>query len=101
VNEPLDPLTARATVRRIVKSGSVTFTDPHSLEAMRDDGLQQIDVLNILRGGWVEEAEWENGAWRYKVRTQRIVVVIELECDDDGAVEEAEELVVITVWRIR
>ena len=101
MNEPLDATRARTLVRRIVRSGVVTFTDPHALEAMRDDRLEQIDVLNVLRGDWVEEPEWENGAWRYKVRTQRIVVVIELEYDDDDAVEEAEELIVITVWRIR
>jgi hypothetical protein len=34
----------------------------------------------VLRGGWVEPAEWENGAWRYQVHTARIVVVIEFEC---------------------
>ena len=100
MNEPLDAVIARATVRRIVRLGSVTFTE-HARDAMRDDGLEQIDVLLALRGGWVEEAEWENGAFRYRVRTQSIVVVIELEYDDESAVEKAEELVVITVWGIR
>jgi hypothetical protein len=97
--EPLDTVSARTAVRRIVKVGTVTFTNPHSRDAMKDDGLEQIDILNVLRGGWVEDAEWENGAWRYKVRTQRIVAVIEFEYDDDAAAERADELVVVTVWR--
>ena len=99
--EPLDAVAARQLIRRIVKTGTVTFTNPHSMKAMRDDNLVQIDVLNMLRGGWVEEPEYENGAWRYQVRTQKIVVVIEFDGDEDGAMETADELVVITVRRLK
>lgn len=100
MEQPLDVTRARSVIRRIIKEGTVTFVNPHALDAMRDDDLQQIDVLNVLRGGWVEAPEWENGAWRYKVCTQRITVVIEFECDQARASEEINELVVVTVWRV-
>ncbi|NOY92693.1 MAG: hypothetical protein GXP55_16005 [Deltaproteobacteria bacterium] len=41
--EPLDTVSARTAVRRIVKEGTVTFTNPHSRDAMKDDGLEQIE----------------------------------------------------------
>lgn len=99
--EPFDTVAARTVIRRIVREGTVTFVNPHALDAMCDDHLQQIDVLNVLRGGWVEDAEWENGAWRYKVCTNKITAVIEFEYDDQAEVDELAELIVVTVWRMR
>ena len=89
-NEPLDNQKAQAVVREIVRTGTVTFTK-HALVALKDDKLTTVDATNVLRGGWVEFSEWENGAWRYRVRTQRIVVVVEFESE--------RELVVVTSWR--
>ena len=58
---------------------------------MARDALETTDIENVLRGGWSEPGEWENGAWRYRIRTARIVVVVEF-------VDETE-LVVVTAWR--
>ena len=89
--EPLKAQEARKLVRAIVATGTVTFVDPHALDALADDGLTVADAVNVLRGGTVDEPEWENGAWRYHVRTARICVVVEFESEN--------ELVVVTGWR--
>jgi hypothetical protein len=89
-NGPLDNQKAQALVREIVRTGTVTFTK-HALAALKDDKLTTVDATNVLRGGWVEFSQWENDAWRYRVRTQRIVVVVEFESE--------HELVVVTSWR--
>ena len=34
--------------------------------------LTTVDAANILRAGVVGEGEWENGGWRYQVRTPRM-----------------------------
>ena len=31
-----------------------------------------VDCANVLRAGFVEEPEFENGTWRYRVRTAKI-----------------------------
>ncbi|QQR91033.1 MAG: DUF4258 domain-containing protein [Myxococcales bacterium] len=91
---------ARAAIRRIIQTGTVTFTG-HARKEMSNDHLGEIDVLNVLRGGWVEGPEWENGGWRYKVCTQKITVVVEFECEDDMSIEqELDEVVIITAWRL-
>ncbi len=59
---------------------------------MAKDGLAEIDVVNVLRGGVVEPGEWENGSWRYRVRTSRIAVV--------AAFRSETMLVVVTAWRL-
>jgi hypothetical protein len=91
LDEPLDPAAARALIRSILADGSVRFSR-HALEEMQKDGLAEIDVVNVLRGGAVDPAEFENGTWRYRVRSQRIVVVI--------AFRSKTSLVVVTAWRI-
>jgi hypothetical protein len=67
---------------------------------MDKDGLSDVDVVNVLRGGVVRPAEFENGSWRYRVETQRITVVVAFDPDPDEAETEDEiELVVVTAWR--
>lgn len=55
--------------------------------------MDAIDVDNVLRGGAVDPGEYENGSWRYRVRTERIVVVITFRSEI--------ELVIVTAWRIK
>jgi hypothetical protein len=50
-----------------------------------------MDCINVLRGGWPQEGEFENGAWRYRVRTPRICVVVQL---------DLPWLLIVTAWRI-
>jgi hypothetical protein len=78
VNQPLSAADARKRAKEIIVDGSVGFTN-HAEEEMAKDRLIAVDVINVLRGGAYSEAEWENGAWRHHVSTQRITVVIEFE----------------------
>ncbi len=50
------------------------------------------DVVHVLRAGVVEPAEWINGQWRYRVRAQKLYVVVRLRSET--------ALRVITAWRI-
>jgi hypothetical protein len=51
-----------------------------------------VDVTNVLRGGVVDPAEFENGSWRHRVRTARIAVIV--------AFRSETELRVVTAWRM-
>ena len=71
---------------------------------MDKDGLTDVDAVNVLRGGTVREAEWENGSWRYRVETPRMVFVVVLDPEPDvaPAVEDEVdemELIIVTGWR--
>ena len=92
-NEPLRPAEAKKLIREILENGDVTFTNPHAYEELAKDGLETVDAVNVLRGGIVDEAQFENSAWRYRVHTARICVVIEFKSQTN--------LKVITAWRIR
>jgi len=88
--EPFDPDDAKRRIRDILKSG-VVAASVHALEEMANDNLTMVDCVNVLRGGWVEPAEWERGSWRYRVWTARICVVV--------AFRSESELVIVTAWR--
>jgi len=90
--EPLSPPEVRKLVRQILEDGTVSLTQ-HARDEMAKDGLETTDVENVLRSGWSEPGEWENGAWRYRIMTARIVVAIEF-------VDE-NEVVVVTAWRVK
>jgi hypothetical protein len=95
VSQPPTAAEVRAVLRRILSSGSsaaVRFTQ-HALDPIAEDDLTTVDCVNVLKGGLVEEAEYEHGAWRHRVRTQRTCVVIEVLSDS--------EIVVVTAWRTK
>jgi hypothetical protein len=89
LSEPLSALRARWFVRKILQDGCVMVSG-HAQREMAKDNLTMLDVTNVLRGGVVDPAEYENGSWRHGVRTSRIVVVI--------AFHTATELRVVTAW---
>jgi hypothetical protein len=88
---PLQPDEAKARIREIVEDGEFRWSR-HAREELAKDDLESSDALNVLRAGVVEPAEWENGQWRYRVRTSRMVVVI-------AFVESG--LRIVTAWRIK
>jgi len=90
MKEPLHPTEARRLIRRILVDGSVAYSR-HALEEMAKDDLTAVDVTNVVRGGVVEPAEFENGSWRYRSRTALIAVVV--------AFRSETELRVVTAWR--
>jgi hypothetical protein len=90
MDEPVQAATLKALVRAILDEGRLEISS-HAMEELGKDELDVMDVHNVLRGGWFQEGEWENGEWRYRARTQRICVVFAFRSDS--------ELVVITGWR--
>jgi hypothetical protein len=90
--EPLNPIQARQLIRNIIAAGEVRFSR-HAFEEMARDDLSTVDCANVLRGGVVEPPEWEHGSWRYRVRTNRIYVVISFRSET--------QLVVVTAWRLQ
>ena len=62
---------AKAMVKKILEEGSVAFTR-HCHEELAKDDRSTVDCMNALRGGSYQEAEWENGEWRYRVETGRV-----------------------------
>ena len=92
LKEPLDPWVARRIIRGILASGQVGYSS-HALEEMAKDRLTHDDVVNVLRGGLVEPPEFDRGTWRYRVRTNRIFVVIVFRSET--------ELHVVTAWRVK
>ncbi len=92
MREPLSPPEAKRRIQEILVSGEVV-SSRHATQEMAKDGLTIVDCINVLRGGVVEPAEWENGSWRYRVHTQRIWVVV--------AFRSEKRLVIVTAWRTR
>jgi hypothetical protein len=105
---PLKATDARKLIRRLLDEGK--FVSPgegtHARKEMDKDGLSDVDAVNVLRGGVVREAEWENGSWRHRVETPKMVFVatfdpeIEVMPSDDDDLGETE-LVLVTGWRIK
>ena len=85
-----EPEKAKKLIRAIIKTG-VVVTGPHARDQMAARRLDMADILNVLRGGWVEEPEFENGVWRYRVQTNRQCVVVEFRSES--------EIVIVTAWR--
>lgn len=90
--EPLSSVQAKQLIREIIENGSVSFSK-HAEEELAKDNLTMVDATNILRGGTVDPGEFENGSWRYRVRSSRMVVVV--------AFRSESELRVVTAWRIK
>lgn len=90
--EPLDPGEAKRAIVELLRSGRVRFTR-HAEEELAKDDMTTVDAINVARGGVVEPAELENGTWRYRVRTEKMTVVV--------AFRDESRLVFITAWRNR
>jgi hypothetical protein len=90
MKEPLSPPEAKALITAILATGAYTLSS-HALKEMEKDNLIADDAVNVLRGGVVEPGEFENGSWRYRVRTNKIYVVVSFRSET--------EMVVVTCWR--
>lgn len=92
MREPLTGREIRQLVRGILATGTVGFSG-HALEELAKDELTTLDATNVLRGGVVDPGEWENGTWRYRLRTRKATVVV--------AFRSETRLVIVTAWRNR
>lgn len=70
----------------------VLILTSHAKEELANDDMDMQDCMNILRAGIWDPPEWENGSWRYRVRTNKMTVVIEIEFSRC-------EFTVVTGWR--
>lgn len=89
--EPLDPVSAKRLIRQIIETGEVSFSR-HAEEELLKDRLTMADAVHVLRAGTGEPAEWINGQWRYRMRTQKLYVVVRF--------RSKTALRIITAWRI-
>jgi len=105
---PLRATDARKLIRRLHEEGR--FVSPgagtHARKEMDKDDLCDVDAVNVLRGGVVREPEWENGSWRYRAETPKMVFVVVLDPEPDRMPGEQDELgelelIVVTGWRMR
>lgn len=65
---------------------------------MRERGITIAEVLRVLMAGAVQEGEWENGEWRYRVRAHDIVVVVSfVEDEATGTTQVQVEVVTVIV----
>jgi len=92
MREPLNPDEAKRLIGEALGRGSISFSR-HACDEMKQDKLDMVDCVNVLRAGVVEAPELEKGTWRYRVRTGTIVVVV--------AFADEMTVRVVTAWRIR
>ncbi len=92
MNQPFEKSAAKKLLRKILSDGFVTYSRPHAIERLEERNLSMVDCENVLRAGIVDEAEYENGSWRHKVRTQKIAVIIQFLSE--------EEILIVTAWRL-
>lgn len=79
VTSKLHRTQARKLLSQILNQGTahkISFSK-HCREELKNDNLTTVDVLNVLKAGLIKtEPEFEKGTYRYRVETERIVVVI-------------------------
>ena len=91
--ERLSPPEAKARILVCLAPGGTVVLGTHAQNEMAKDQMTAQNVNQVLRGGWLQEAEWENGEWRYRVNTSQFVVVV--------AFVNETQLRVVTAWRIK
>ena len=105
---PLKATDARRFTRRLLDEGRFVpaGAGTHARKEMDKDGLTDIDAINVLRGGTVREAEWENGSWRHRIETPKMVFVVAFDPEPERMPSNDDdlgdiELVLVTGWRIK
>ena len=69
----------------------ISYTKHAQLEMKKDD-LKTGDILNVIKAGKIfDDPEFENGSYRYRVQTSKIVVIV--------AFRKPNHVVVVTAWR--
>ena len=71
--EPLDPVTAKGLARQALEVGRVIFDD-HVRARMIQRKITLVDVYRILRAGAPQQAELDNGTWRYPLTSPSLTV---------------------------
>jgi hypothetical protein len=93
VTSRLSPGQARKVLAEIFNYNPnfIAFTK-HAREQMLKRNLKSGDVLNVLKAGKIlSEPEFEHDSFRYRVETNKIVVVI--------VFKKPNHVVIVTSWR--
>jgi hypothetical protein len=90
--EPYPPSTVKKLLLEILKSETLSFSG-HAYEEMAKDKLDEVDIVNVLRGGTARAGEFRDGTWRYQVHTSFICGVVAFRAESHA--------VVVTAWRIK
>ncbi len=90
MDEPLNDADVQQLLRVIIETGTVVFTN-HARQRMRQRGLDEVDVLNVLRAGYCSGADLVRQSWRYQIHTRKLCVVV--------AFRSEHKAVVVTAWR--
>lgn len=90
LDEPLGEHEAKRIARHILRVGKLVFSS-HAKARMQEREFEATDVVNVLRGGVVDDIHRENGSWRYRFNTRTMQVVI--------AFIDPTACVVVTVMR--
>ncbi len=92
MKEPLGKAEALKRIQEIRLKGSISFSR-HAAKELAEDDLTTVDAINVLRCGKItEEAEENDGTYRYRVHTPRMCVVV-------AFVGAKLELTIVTAWR--
>lgn len=91
MKEPLDEYQIKSLIQNIISNGCVNWTK-HAKKQMTERNLSSVDVVNVLRAGWVEAPEEINGSWRYKLQTNSMTVVFVL--------RDKNTATIVTAWRM-
>lgn len=91
----LDRNQARKRVAHIVyATPELVRFSRHALSELKKDKLTTVDILNVIKSPdaqIVDEPELENGSYRYRLGTKKMMVVI--------AFDTPKSLVIVTAWR--
>jgi len=91
MKEPFNRNEAKKLIQAILREENFIFSGHAEKELAKDD-LTTFDALNVLRAGKITEPpELVHETWRYRVHTDRMVVVVSF-------VSESK-LKIITAWR--
>ncbi len=95
--KPLTPKELRRAIRDCLATGSVVFSS-HSRRRMEERDIIETDIVNVLENGRVlQEPEWSNWYWRYRIETRNLGVVVTFEPEAG----DIKELIVVTTFRNR
>ena len=92
MKHPLSAPVAKRMILRILKEGVLRFSD-HAYEEMANDDLDEADVRNTLRGGFLKLVEERALSWRYRFETYQQAAVI--------AFRDELTAVVVTAFRLK
>lgn len=83
IKEPMKAPEVRRLAQQLLEKARFRVTG-HAHDELANDDMDLADVQNVLRGGRLARdkgVSFERGAWRYRIETTRMAVVIEFSDD--------------------